>query len=106
MTKKIYSIDEIKEMIKLILINTEVERAILFGSYAKNNPSQNSDIDILIHSEGKIKGLKFFSIIETIKETFNKDVDVIEKSEIDKGSKIEDEIKKTGVLIYERQNNS
>lgn len=106
MTKKIYSIDEIKEMIKLILINTEVERAILFGSYAKNNPSQNSDIDILIDSEGKIKGLKFFSIIETIKETFNKDVDVIEKSEIDKGSKIEDEIKKTGVLIYERQNNS
>ena len=106
MTKKIYSIDEIKEMIKLILINTEVERAILFGSYAKNTPSQNSDIDILIDSERKIKGLKFFSIIETIKEAFNKDVDVIEKNEIDKGSKIEDEIKKTGVLIYERQNNS
>ena len=94
MTKKIYSIDEIKEMIKLILINTEVERAILFGSYAKNTPSQNSNIDILVDSEGKIKGLKFFSIIETIKEAFNKDVDVIEKNEIDKGSKIEDEIKK------------
>ena len=90
MTKKIYSIEEIKELIEQILINTEVERAILFGSYAKKIPTQNSDIDILIDSEGKIKGLKFFSIMETIKEAFNKDVDVIEKSEIDEGSKIED----------------
>ena len=106
MTKKIYSIDEIKKLLEQILKNTDVERAILFGSYAKNNPTQNSDIDILIDSEGKIKGLKFFSIIEVIKETFNKDVDVIEKSEINVGSKIEKEINNTGVVIYERQNNS
>jgi len=37
-----------------------------------------------------------------IKEKFDKDVDVIEISEINKNSKIEKEITKTGVVIYEK----
>ena len=102
MTNKIYSIDEIKNMLQEILCDTDVERAILFGSYAKKKPSKYSDIDILIDSKGKIKGLKFYAIMGLIKEKFNKDVDIIEKSEIDKNSKIEKEIEETGVVVYEK----
>lgn len=102
MTTKIYSIEDIKNMINEILANTEVEKAILFGSYAKNKPTKNSDIDILIDSKGKIKGLKFFAIVDKIREKFDKDVDVIEKLEIDRNSKIEKEIENTGVVIYEK----
>lgn len=102
MTTKIYSIEDIKNMIYEILANTEVEKAILFGSYAKNKPTKNSDIDILIDSKGKIKGLKFFAIVDEIREKLDKEVDVIEKLEIDKNSKIEKEIEKTGVVIYEK----
>ena len=46
--------------------------------------------------------LKFFAIIDVIKEKFDKDVDVIEKSEVTKNSKIEREIEKTGVVVYEK----
>ena len=102
MTKKIYSISDIKTMLSDVLIDTDVHKAILFGSYAKDTPSENSDIDILIDSNGKIKGLKFFAIIDMIREKFDKDVDVIEKSEIDKNSSIEKEINKTGVVVYEK----
>ncbi len=102
MTTRIYSISDIKEMLKDILHDTEVEKAILFGSYAKKTSNKNSDIDILIDSNGKIKGLKFFAIIDMIREKFDKEVDVIEKSEIDKNSKIEKEIEKTGVIVYEK----
>ena len=102
MTTKIYSINDIKIMLNEVLNNTDVEKAILFGSYAKNTQTQTSDIDILIDSNGKIKGLKFFAIIDMIREKFDKDVDVIEKSEIDKNSKIEKEIEKTGVIVYEK----
>lgn len=102
MTNKIYSINDIERLLSEVLNNTDVEKAILFGSYAKNTPTQNSDIDILIDSNGKITGLKFFAIIDMIKEKFNKDVDIIEKSEVDEGSKIEEEINKTGVVVYER----
>ena len=102
MTAKIYSIDEIKKMLKDILSNTDVEKIILFGSYSKNVATKNSDIDFLIDSKGKLKGLKFFAIIDMIKEKFDKDVDIIEISEINKNSKIEKEITKTGVVVYEK----
>lgn len=102
MTTKVYSISDIKKMLSEILNNTDVQKAVLFGSYAKSTPTETSDIDILIDSNGKIKGLKFFAIIDMIREKFNKDVDVIEKSEIDKNSKIEREIEETGVVVYEK----
>lgn len=97
MNTQIYTIEDIKNRIRDILINTDVEKAILFGSYAKNKPTKNSDIDILIDSKGKIKGLKFFAIVDKIREKLDKEVDVIEKIEIDKNSKIEKEIEKTGM---------
>lgn len=102
MTKKIYSIKDIKKILKETFANTDVEKAILFGSYAKNTQTQNSDIDILIDSNGKIKGLKFFAIIDIIREKFDKEVDVIDKSEINRNSKIEKEIERTGVVVYEK----
>ena len=102
MTTRIYSVEDIKKILNEILRNTDVEKAILFGSYAKNTPTKYSDIDILIDSNGKIKGLKFYAIMDMIKEKFDKEVDVIEKSEIDEGSKIEYEIEKTGVVVYEK----
>ena len=102
MNDEIYTIEDIKEMLKEVLKDTEVEKAILFGSYAKNKPTKNSDIDILIDSKGKIKGLKFFAMVDKIREKLDKEVDVIEKLEIDKNSKIEKEIEKTGVVIYEK----
>ena len=102
MTTKIYSINDIKKLLNEVLRETEVERAILFGSYTKGNPTRTSDIDIFIDSNGKIKGLKFYAIIDMIQEKLDKEVDVIEKSEIEKGSRIEKEIEKTGVVIYEK----
>ena len=102
MTKEIYTVEDIKEMLKEVLFDTEVEKAVLFGSYAKKKATKHSDIDILIDSNGKIKGLKFYAIIDIIREKLGKDVDVIEKAEIDKNSRIEKEIEKTGVIVYEK----
>ncbi len=102
MTTKVYTLEDIKEMLREVLMHTEVEKAILFGSYAKNKPTEQSDIDILIDSNGKIRGLKYFAIIDMIRQKFDKDVDIIEKMEIDKNSKIEKEIERTGIIIYEK----
>lgn len=102
MTTTIYSLEDIKKMIKEVLTNTEIDKAILFGSYAKCKPTEHSDIDIVLDSNGKVKGLKYYAIIDMIQEKFNKDVDIIEKSEIDKNSKIEKEIERTGIVIYEK----
>lgn len=102
MNEKIYTIEEIKIKLKELLKNMPVDRVVLFGSYAKNTPTKTSDIDILIDSKGKIKGLKFYALMDMIKESFDKNVDIVEQIEIDKGSRIEKEIERTGVVVYEK----
>ncbi len=103
MSNKVYTIEEIKAILEELLKDKPIYQAILFGSYAKREATRKSDIDIVLDSNGQIKGLKFFAIIDIIRERFDKDVDVIEMSEIDKGSQIDKEVKKTGVIVYAKQ---
>lgn len=102
MSEKVYSIDEIKELLKGILENMPVYNVVLFGSYAKNLANKNSDIDLVIDSKEKLMGFKLYSLITLIEETLNKNVDGFEKSEIIKDSNIDQEIRKNGVVVYEK----
>ncbi len=101
MSDKVYSINEIKNILSVFLQNTEVKKVTLFGSYAKNSANSNSDIDLVIDSNGKIRGFKLFSLITKIEDLFGKNVDAFEQSEITPNSLVDKEIKNTGVVIYE-----
>lgn len=102
MSQKVYSIDEIKEILATLLENMPVYRVILFGSYAKNSANKNSDIDLIIDTKGTLMGFKLYSLITKIEEAFKKNVDGFEKTEIIKNSAIDKEIKRTGVVVYEK----
>ncbi len=102
MSEKVYSIEEIKIILDKLLRNTPVYSVVLFGSYAKNTADKHSDIDLIIDTKQVLMGFKLYSLITKIEETFHKQVDAFEKSEIIKNSKIDKEIKKTGVVVYER----
>lgn len=102
MSGKIYTINEIKQILKRILENMPVYRVVLFGSYAKNIATENSDLDLVIDTKEQLMGFKLYSLITKIEEEFNKNVDAFEKSEIIENSKIDQEIKKTGVVVYEK----
>ena len=92
------SIETIKDNLIPIFRRYNTKRAVLFGSYAKGTATERSDIDIYV--ESGLTGLKFFGLLEEITEALQKSVDLIDKSQIEKGSKIMSEIKKTGILIY------
>lgn len=49
----------------------------LFGSYAKNNADDNSDIDILIKLELKKGMYQSFSELQKIEKIFDRKVDLI-----------------------------
>ena len=102
MSEKIYTLEEIKAILNKILKNTTVYNVILFGSYAKNLADKNSDIDLVIDTRETLMGFKLYSLITKIEEAFNKQVDAFEKTEIIENSKIDKEIKKTGVVVYEK----
>ena len=100
--EKLYTTTEIKEKLSPVFDNAGVDRAILFGSYAKGNATQLSDIDILIDSKGRIRGIDFFGVRADISEALNIPVDLVEASQVIDGGRIQQEIVKTGIVIYER----
>lgn len=102
MREKIYSIEEIKKTLNEILKDKPVYQVILFGSYAKNNANKKSDIDLVIDTQSKLRGFALLELICEIQEKLKKSIDGFEKYEIIDGSKIDQEIKKTGVIVYEK----
>ena len=78
-----------------------VRTAVLFGSYAKGEANEYSDVDIYVDSG--LKGMRFVGLVESIREALGgKDVDVLDVTHVKNGSKVDEEIGKTGVTIYER----
>lgn len=77
-----------------------IKRAVLFGSIAKGSATEKSDLDLIVDSG--LRGLRFVGFIEAVHEAAGMPVDVMDVTHIDKGSRIDREVQKTGVTIYER----
>lgn len=102
MSEKIYTIEEIKELLSIILKEQPVYQVILFGSYAKKKANKNSDIDLVIDTKSTLKGFALLKLICLIEDKLKKEVDGFEKYQIIENSAIDEEIKKTGVIVYEK----
>lgn len=101
MENNLLTVEDIQKMTTPIFKRYPVERAILFGSYAKGNFTKNSDVDMFIDSNGKLRGLDFVGLLEDLVVNLEIDVDLIDKSHIEPGSKVEKEIN-SGLVIYEK----
>ncbi len=95
----------IKEKLTPVLEGYPVRKAILFGSFAKGNPTSDSDIDLYIDTSGKLKGLDFVGLLEMLVVALERDIDLIDKSHIEENSMIMREIEKRGIVIYEKSEN-
>ena len=92
------SIDSVKETLKPLFDSYNIKKAILFGSTAKGTNTENSDIDLVV--DGNLRGFKFFGFLEEVTKLLDNEIDLIEQSQIIKGSRIDEEINKYGVVIY------
>jgi len=102
MSEQIYTVEEIRQMLNEVLNDKPVYQVILFGSYAKQEATSKSDIDLLIDTKSTLKGFALLKLICQIKEKMKKEIDGFEKYEIVNDSEIDKEIKKTGVIVYEK----
>ncbi len=97
----VFTTAEIKKRLTPVLKKNNVSRAVLFGSYVKGTAKEESDIDLLVDSN--LRGLNFVGLIEDIRQTLDdKEVDVIDASEVIADSPIDKEINLTGIEIYAR----
>lgn len=83
----VYTIDEIKEKIQPIAEKYELPVVYLFGSYARQEADDESDIDIAVSVEDlAITGFELLDLEDEIKNSFSVHVDflVIEDIEVGK----------------------
>lgn len=91
--------------IKKIIINyfkdKPVKKVGLFGSYARGEADEKSDVDVLVDIERDAKlGLKYFLWHQDLAELFSKKVDIVSHGWENKHSK--PFIDKDKLIIYEK----
>lgn len=94
-----YTINEIKEKAIPIARSYGIKSISLFGSYARGEADDESDIDLLI-DKGRLKGLlQYFAFVHALEDAFHCHIDVVTT-----GSHNQDflhNISKEEVLLYE-----
>lgn len=94
----ILKIDFIKSVANDIFSKYDVNFCYLFGSYAKNKANPFSDVDLLIDTD--ITGLDFFGLVEELRQSLHKKVDLLKINQLDNNQELLKDILKDGIRIY------
>ena len=96
----VQTISDVQNVLTPVFHDYGILRAVLFGSVAKGTATEKSDLDLLVDS--RLHGLRFVGFMEAVRRAAGMPVDIFDVSHIEKGSRIEHEIRATGVTIYEK----
>lgn len=90
---------EVERIIKLLLDKYHAECAILFGSYARGEETDSSDIDVIVIGGTHFKPKDIFAFGEELRQLTNKKVDAFEIREVNKDTKFYENVMREGVRI-------
>ena len=94
-----YTVSEIKERAVPIAKEYGIKQMSLFGSYARGDANDESDVDIYI-DKGKLRSLiRYFMFVADLEKALQCHVDVVTTGIEDRD--FLDRIKGEGVLLYE-----
>lgn len=96
----VFTIDDIKKRVIPIVMKYGINTFSLFGSYARGDANENSDLDFVM-DKGDLKGLQYVSLVQDLENEFNCHVDVISKGSSNK--KFLEVVRNEEVLLYERE---
>ena len=77
----------------------QVQCAYLFGSYARDEATENSDVDLLIVAP-QLKGFNFASLHHDLRAALKKDVDLVNHTTLLNSEKMLRDLMIQGVKIY------
>ena len=99
MNNQVFSTEQLCKVIQTLLTRYHAEAAILFGSYARQEADDASDIDVVIIGGSDFEPTDVFSLANDLHRMTRKDVDVYELCEIDQKSDFYKTILREGVRI-------
>ena len=74
----VYSWEELQRRVAPVARKHCIRRIFIFGSYARGEATEDSDVDILVDKEGvQAKGLQWGGIYSDFTEALGKDVDML-----------------------------
>lgn len=94
----ILELEDIVRKCSKVFERYEVSFCYLLGSYAKGKATPVSDVDLLISAN--VKGLKFYGLVEEIRNALHKKVDVLDMNQLKDNIELTEEIFKDGIKIY------
>ena len=96
----VFTIDDVRRRVIPIVVKYGINTFSLFGSYARYEATENSDLDFVM-DKGDLKGLQYVSLVQDLENEFNCHVDVISKGSSNK--QFLEAVSKEEVLLYERK---
>lgn len=99
MNDRIFTIQDIKALVSPIAKKYKVQEIYLFGSYARGDVNESSDLDFLVFGGENFKLTMIFSFAEELRDVLKKDVDVFEINEINRDSDFYHTIMKERLLV-------
>ena len=94
----VLDVEDIKRKCTQVFEKYDINFCYLFGSYAKHKAVPTSDVDLLISAN--IRGLKFYGLVEEIRNVLHKKVDVLDMNQLKDNLELTKEILKEGIKIY------
>jgi len=94
----VLSIEEIRSY---VITKYPIDRVILFGSHARGDATDTSDIDLIVDSRGRLRNRKIFALGGELLDVLPVRVDVYDLLEIANPSAMYDRILREGLIIYE-----
>lgn len=93
------TIEEIKKKSIPIAKKYGIKKLSLFGSYARGEADEQSDLDFFVIGGENFKLTMIFALAEDLREIFQKKVDVFEINEINQNSDFYKKIIREEVLV-------
>ena len=96
----VYSIDQIRSLASPIAASYGVRRMSLFGSYARGEATEDSDIDLLIDRTGMTGGWAIGGLYSDLRDAFGKELDMVTTTGADRA--FLERIRRDEVMLYSR----
>ena len=86
MPYKILRLADIQRIVKPIADKYHIDEVYVFGSYARNEATPESDIDFLVFGSQNFKPTSIFAFAEELRMAIQKNIDVFEIREVNQNS--------------------
>ena len=98
-TEPRYDLEELKRIISPIVSRYDIDRVYLFGSYARGNVGEKSDIDLRVDAD-RLRTLDLCGLMVRLEEALMTSVDVVPTDSMSR--EFLDSIRQEEVIVYER----